>query len=131
MEEIEYRFNNPFTPHKLFPTQRNQKWKAGLEIVHRWADDAIEKAKREDGHALVNVLLNAKSEDGEMLSLQQIHDECVTFLLAGHETSATCLAWAFYLLSTHPNIQEKACKEVDEIFGDRDGKEVTGEDLEK
>jgi cytochrome P450 len=85
IEEIEQRFFEPITPHKYFPTTRNKKFEESRKIIHEWADQMIQKGKDNEGSgkALVSVLLHAKGEDGEVLSDQQIHDECCTFMAAG------------------------------------------------
>jgi cytochrome P450 len=44
------------------------------------------------------------------MSDEQLHDEILTFFLAGHETAALSLTWAAYLLATHPEMQERARK---------------------
>ena len=49
---------------------------------------------------------------GYTMSDEQLHDEILTFFLAGHETAALSLTWATYLLATHPEIQERAAEEV-------------------
>ena len=48
---------------------------------------------------------------------QQIHDECVTILLAGHETTANALSFALYLLATHPEAQQQLSDEARTILG--------------
>ena len=48
---------------------------------------------------------------------QQIHDECVTILLAGHETTANALSFALYLLATHPEEQELLHQEARGVLG--------------
>jgi cytochrome P450 len=48
---------------------------------------------------------------------QQIHDECVTILLAGHETTANALSFALYLLATHPEAQEQLHDEAIAVLG--------------
>ena len=48
------------------------------------------------------MLLLAQDEDGGAMTDQQVRDEAMTIFLAGHETTANALAWAFYLLGKHP-----------------------------
>ena len=48
------------------------------------------------------MLLDARTEDGCPLSPRQIHDEALTLLLAGHETTALALSWTWYLLANIP-----------------------------
>ncbi len=69
---------------------------------------------------LLDVLLQARDEQGEPLTGTEISDELATFLLAGHETSANTLAWAFTLLSAYPAARQQLEEELDAVLGDRD-----------
>jgi cytochrome P450 len=63
---------------------------------------------------LLGMLMAARDEEtGEGMSDQQLHDEVMTIMLAGHETTAVALAWTFYLLSEHPAVLEELEAEVD------------------
>jgi cytochrome P450 len=62
---------------------------------------------------LLQMLLDARYEDsGEPMTEHQLIDELNILLVAGHETSANALAWAFYLLARHPEAQEKLVAEI-------------------
>jgi cytochrome P450 len=69
------------------------------EIAERRADP------RED---ILSMLVAARFEDGEALADAEIRDQLMTLLLAGHETTATGLAWTFDLLTRHPDALENA-----------------------
>jgi cytochrome P450 len=71
-------------------------------------------------HDLLGILLAARDEDGVPLTDSEIRDELVTFLLAGHETSANTLGWALALLSAYPAAQRRLTEELDIVLGDRD-----------
>jgi cytochrome P450 len=75
------------------------------EIARRRAlgDEAL--AARDD---VFTALLLARDEDGERLSDREVRDELVTLLLAGHETTATGLAWCFDLLLHAPGVYARA-----------------------
>jgi len=67
------------------------------------------------GHDLLGLMLEACApEHGEtpLLSMDEIIDECKTFFFAGHDTSSHLLTWTMFLLSTHPEWQEKLREEV-------------------
>jgi cytochrome P450 len=53
------------------------------------------------------------------MSDQQLRDECMTFFLAGHETTANGLTWMFYLLARHPEVQQRLQAELDSVLGAR------------
>ena len=83
------------------------------EIARRRADlDAL--GQRDD---IFSALLLAEDEDGQRLSDREVRDELVTLLLAGHETTATGLAWCFDLLLHNPAVRERA-RQGDERYLD-------------
>ncbi len=73
------------------------------EIARRRQDPEL--ASRDD---VFSGLLLAEDEHGERLSDQEVRDELMTLLLAGHETTATGLAWTFDLLLHHPAVHKRA-----------------------
>lgn len=76
---------------------------------------------------IVGRLLAAKDDDSKAsLTTEQIRDEVVTLMLAGHETSAVSLTWTFYLLSQHPEIEERLCEELENKLN---GAPATSSDL--
>ena len=74
------------------------------EVAERRADP------RED---ILSMLIGARFEDGEPMDDAEIRDQLMTLLLAGHETTATALAWTFDLLVRHPRALERLVAEVD------------------
>jgi len=55
---------------------------------------------------------------GDGFSTGEMVDQVAIFFLAGHETSASALAWALYLLATHPDAQDKVAQEADSFMAD-------------
>lgn len=82
----------------------------------------IEERKRsgEKVDDLLDMLLETKYEDGTGMSNQQLLDEAIILLVAGHETSAITMSWTWYLLGTHPEIEEKLLDSVMKNLEDRD-----------
>lgn len=69
---------------------------------------------------LLGMLMSARDEEtGEGMSDQQLRDEVMTIMLAGHETTAVALAWTFYLLSEHPTVREELEAEMDGVLNGR------------
>ena len=66
---------------------------------------------------LLTSLLMARGEDGAGLGDEEVHDEAMTVFLAGHETTATALAWCCYLLARRPDAQRRVASEVDAVCG--------------
>jgi cytochrome P450 len=70
---------------------------------------------------LLGMLMEVKDETtGESMSDQQLKDELVTLVLAGHETTANALAFAMYLLSSYPEVARRVRDEADAVLGTRD-----------
>jgi cytochrome P450 len=88
------------------------------EIARRRADPAL--PERDD---VFSALLLARDEDRSGLSDREVRDELVTMLLAGHETTATGLAWAFDLLLHTPAVRERALQR-EEAYLDAVSKEA-------
>jgi cytochrome P450 len=72
--------------------------------------DAPDLAERDD---VLSLLLQATHDDGSTMSDQELRDELMTLLVAGHETSATALAWALEALARHPAVLSRLRDEVD------------------
>lgn len=82
-----------------------------------------------DQDNLLALLLSARDEDtGEPMSREQVRDEVMTFLGAGHETTANALSWTWMLLSQHPDVRERLQAEVDEVLA---GRTPTAEDVDR
>jgi cytochrome P450 len=64
---------------------------------------------------VLTLLLQARDEAGEGMNDQELRDELMTILAAGHETTATALSWAFYWLHRHPEVEEKLREELESL----------------
>ncbi len=96
------------------------------EIVYRII--AERRASGLDQGDLVSMLLAAHDEDGSQMSDKQLRDEVITIFLAGHETTALTLSWAWYLLAQSPTVEKKFHAELDDVLG---GRLPTLEDLSR
>jgi cytochrome P450 len=111
------------TPHS-WPTPANRRAEATRRVIWDLADALI--AKRREGGAegtdLLSRLLRAEdSETGEALSDDDVRDEAIIFLMAGHETTGSALAFTLFLLGRHPDVQERARAEVMDVVGRQTG----------
>src|SRR5262249_44187173 len=67
-----------------------------------------------------SMLLHAQDEDdGGRMTDRQLRDEAMTLFMAGHETTANTLAWAWFLLAQHPEAEARLHAELDAVLGDR------------
>lgn len=67
---------------------------------------------------ILSSLLLARDEDGVGLSDEEIHDELITAVVAGHETTATALSWAFERILVHPSVEARLRGELDGLADD-------------
>lgn len=65
------------------------------------------------GNDILSLLLAARDEDGAAMSREELRDELITMLVAGHETTATALSWAFASLLEHPRVGTRLAEELD------------------
>jgi cytochrome P450 len=80
--------------------------------------EARRRSKQDSGD-LLSLLLAVRDEDGSAMSDTQVRDEVLTFLLAGHETTALALSWTWYLLSQNPDARQKLRTEIQNVLGSR------------
>jgi cytochrome P450 len=81
------------------------------QITHRRKEGG---AGRED---ILSLLIEARDEDGQPMSDEELRDEMITMLVAGHETTATSLAWTFHRILERPDVMEKLQTELREVVG--------------
>ncbi|HYR15680.1 MAG TPA: cytochrome P450 [Mycobacterium sp.] len=89
--------------------------------VNAVLDDRI--AHPTDAADLLNVLFRA---DNGTWPRQRIRDEALTFMLAGHETTANAMSWFWYLMAQNPGARDRMLTEIDEVL---DGRRPTAADL--
>ena len=68
---------------------------------------------------LLSMLMQVRDEDGSAMTDKQLRDEVLTFLLAGHETTALALSWTWHLLSQNPDVEHKLHLELDQVLAGR------------
>jgi cytochrome P450 len=94
------------------------------EIARRRAAENL--GERAD---ILSLLMLARDEDGQAMTDQELRDELVTLLLAGHETTATSVAWAVERLVRHPDKLARLLAEIDAGEGDEYMQAVISETL--
>jgi cytochrome P450 len=85
------------------------------------------RATANERHDILSALASATHEDGALLDETVVRDHLLTLLLAGHDTTATALAWAFDLLAHHPAVADRLARELeagDDAYLDAVVKEV-------
>lgn len=95
-----------------------------MAAMKEMADATIAGRRAETGKGdappdLLDLMLEAEGPEGEGLSLRDIRDNLLAFIVAGHETTALTLAWALYLCGFDPAVQDRARAEARAVLGDR------------
>jgi cytochrome P450 len=106
-------------PASVFPLlRRGPRWRRFLDL-RRETDallfELIDERRSEDGDRddVLSMLLAARHEDGSPMSDAELRDELMTLLVAGHETTASQLAWAFERLGRSPEVLDSLTEEID------------------
>ena len=103
----------PLGPWRAFARRRAEVDRLLFELIH---ERRAEDADRDD---VLSMLLEARhSDDGSPMSDEELRDELMTLLVAGHETTASALAWAFERLAREPRVVGELVSEIDSGDGD-------------
>eukprot|EP01119_Soliformovum_irregulare_P001267 TRINITY_DN10999_c0_g1_i1.p1 TRINITY_DN10999_c0_g1~~TRINITY_DN10999_c0_g1_i1.p1 ORF type:complete len:485 (-),score=99.75 TRINITY_DN10999_c0_g1_i1:27-1481(-) len=114
----------PYLPFaKAYHLSREVGAKGAALVEKRRITEQVTSGKND----ITGILMDCQREEQDITD-DVIVDEAKTFLLAGHETTANLLAWASYQLSIHPDVQEKAFQEVNQVMQDR---RLSSEDISK
>jgi cytochrome P450 len=112
----------------FIPTPTRTRMKEGVAYIDGLLMEIIDKRRAEgtEKHDLLTMLMEARDDEGQPMSLAQLLDEIRTLYLAGHETTATTLSWTWYLLSQNPAVYARLEAEIDEVLN---GRAPTAEDV--
>jgi len=86
--------------------------------VHELLQAEIEERRTRENQGRTDVLslmMAARDEQGQAMADEELRDELLTILFAGHETTSTTLAWAFYQIHQQLDVHEKLLKELDSL----------------
>ncbi|WP_164001597.1 cytochrome P450 [Pyxidicoccus caerfyrddinensis] len=116
---------------RALPLPSHRRFEKDAGTLDRVVRAIVERRRREGGehHDLLQMLMDARDEDtGERMSDTQLRDEVMTLLLAGHETTASALAWTVMLLSQNPDVRRNLEAELSRELS---GRTPTVEDVPK
>jgi len=127
-EYVAHALSTLLPPPYSWPLPRNLHMHKAVQVVRnriqRFIDErCTNPTERND---FLSILLKARDEDGNPMRDEQVMAECATLFGAGHETTATALAWTCYLLCQHPESYQKVQQEVDSVL---QGRTPTYDDL--
>lgn len=122
LEATMKRISRPLQLMNKLPTATNRKRQAALNLIESTIMRIINerRASGEDKGDLLSMLLMAvDEEDGGQMTNKQVRDEAMTLFIAGHETTANVLAWTFYLLAQHPEVEQRLTADIHAVLGTR------------
>jgi cytochrome P450/NADPH-cytochrome P450 reductase len=102
--------------------QEQPQWEKDIAYLHQMVDEIIRKRRVSGtagtGHSMLDQLLASYDrQTGEKFTNQELQDQIITLLFAGHVTTSTLLSFALYELIRHPGVLAKAYEEADRVLG--------------
>jgi len=119
---IMHRFENPFARMlDYLPVPSTTRFERNREAMDEMLYRKIQehRAGTADRRDVLSMMIQARDEAGDPMSLEQLRDEVITLFMAGHETTALMTAWTWMLLAQHPWAAEKVHAELDAVIGGR------------
>lgn len=130
LDYIVYRAQTPLALPPFVPTPRNRAFNHALqmldEAVYRLITARRSTTTEAKNGDLLDLLLAARTEDGQPMSDRQLRDEIITLIIAGHETVASALGWTWHLLATNPAASSALAAELAQRLN---GRRPTVDDL--
>ncbi|MGW3416820.1 cytochrome P450 [Streptomyces phaeochromogenes] len=128
-EYVTRRGFSPVNPPRSWPLPSNRRAEEATQAVYAVCDRIIAERRATDATApstlaststegdddLLSLLSRASSEEDGSLDAAELRDQVLVFLVAGHETTATSMAFALHLLARHPEVQKRAQEEADRL----------------
>ena len=127
LHEILSQFGRQFSPWfpltERLPLPSARRFERAVGVFDRLIAQLVERRQsggsdEGGGDDVLSLLLDAR-EDGVGMSDAQVRDEAVTLLLAGHETMSNALSWTWWLLSRHPQAEQRLHAELATVLGGR------------
>ncbi|MFD0206872.1 MULTISPECIES: cytochrome P450 [Saccharothrix] len=124
------RMTGPALVSRL-PTPANRRHREAEAYLRRTIRAVVDDylATPTDRGDLLSKMVLARDDDGRpAMSDQQLHDEVMTFLIAGYNTVGNTLSWAFHELGAHPDVERRLHEEVDRVLA---GRTATYQDIDR
>jgi cytochrome P450 len=117
------RARSPFKVPDKWPTSSNRRAEREIQfldsLVYRIIDERKKLGNTNEHNDLLSLLMAALDEDGSQMTSKQLRDEIMTLFMAGHETTALTLSWAWYLLSKNPAAETRLHEELRDVLAGR------------
>ena len=108
------------TYRRYFPRGPSLFFRKERSALERIIDPIIQAGRAHPrsaaGKGILDLILSGMADEEKPLTDEEVRNELVTFVLAGHETTATALTWTWYLLGRHPHVADQTQAEVDSVL---------------
>lgn len=123
LDRVVVRARSPWLPPPSVPTPGNVRLRAALATIDAAVVAMVDERRRrgDPGDDVLGLLLGDRMDDLGADDLEGVRNEVVTLLIAGHETVASALTWAWHLLAGHPDEYARLLAEVDALGRDPSG----------
>lgn len=123
LDRVVVRARSPWLPPASVPTPGNVRLRSALQTIDAAVTSMVEERRRRDepGGDVLGLLLGERLHELTDDELAGVRNEVVTLLIAGHETVASALTWAWHLLTSHPDDYARLLREVDALGGPPSG----------
>ena len=104
------------------PTANHRRFEKAVQCLETLAYELLLERRRSGGgqqQDLLSLLLGRGPNGEPSCRDEEIRDQIITFLMAGHETTAVALSWTWYLLSEHPEVEARMLQEIAQVLGGR------------
>lgn len=104
------------------PTSDNRRFNGAMRLLNDRISEMVERKQHSggDGRSFLAMLMAARdTETGAAMTDKQLHEEILGMLQQGHDTVGESLAWTWYLLSLHPEVERRLHLEISQVVGDR------------
>jgi cytochrome P450 len=122
LDHVQARCNSILPLPLWVPTPANRRYYAATRVLDTLVGGLIRdwRSGRATPTGLMAMIMDARDEEtGERLGDEELRNEVMTLIFAGHETTASALSWTFWLLAQNPAAARRLREEVAEVLGDR------------
>jgi cytochrome P450 len=126
MESFDNRIFSFLPLPEWVPTPANLRARRAVQRLDAMLFRMIRLRRAHGRGDLLSILLRARDDQGAGMTDRQLRDEAMTLFLAGHDTTALTLTWAWYLLARHPEVMDELQAELRSVLAGRD---PTADDL--
>jgi len=126
------RFTSPIWRLRPYYSNEEAQFRKSMQVLNEGCYKVIKEKRKEFNETkgnerdenekpdLLSLFMNKSNTDGQEYDDVYLRDLMMNFVIAGRDTTANALSWAFYRLTQHPDVEQKLIEEIDATFGDNE-----------